>query len=197
MARRGTTLTRTDFLQCKPGDTLRVIGGKYEGHLAIFHSVKKKWIGVTVRRLRGFQISSNNPSKDSYIPTNLAPHNLKPAPDLDIAVDKGSKQEAPARTLRPSQPPLVASPTVLRLASGPEVNQKVKILTRLIKTLGIDHADTNFVNYTLDLLLLVRSDMVRMKENKPTVIQTLTRSLGTQHGGEWIDEESSEEEEIY
>jgi hypothetical protein len=77
------------------------------------------------------------------------------------------------------------------------VNQKVKILTCLINTLGIDHDDTNFVNYTLDLLLLVRSDMVRMKENKPTVIQTLTRSLGTQHGGEWIDEESSEEEEIY
>jgi hypothetical protein len=196
MARRGSTLTRNDFLQCKAGDTLRVIGGKYEGHLAIFHSVKKKWIGVTVRRLRGFQISSNNPSKDSFIPTNLAPHNLKPAPDLDATVE-GSKREAPVRNLRASQPPLVASPTVLRLASGPEVNQKVKILTRLIKTLGIDHADTNFVNYTLDLLLLVRSDMVRMKENKPTVIQTLTQSLGTQHGGEWIDEESSDEEEIY
>jgi hypothetical protein len=111
-------------------------------------------MGVTIRSLKGFQINSNNPSKDSYIPTNLAPHNLKPAPDLDVTVE-GSKQEAPVRTLRPSQPPLVASPTVLRLASGPEVNQKVKILTHLINTLGIDHADANFVNYTLDLLLLV------------------------------------------
>jgi hypothetical protein len=196
MARRGTSLTREDFLKCTPGDTLRVIGGKYEGHLAIFHAVKRKWVGVRVRQRKGLTLRSANPPLNAYKATTLPPHNLVPAPELDPTITT-TCQGPSTFPVRPVSPPAQPYPTVLRLASGPEINQKVKILTRLISTLGIDHTDENFVNYTLDLLLLVRSDMIRMKERRATVIQTLTRSLGTQHGGEWIDEESSDDEEIH
>jgi hypothetical protein len=194
MARRGMGLSREDFIKCKPGDTLKVIGGKYEGHLAILHSVKRRWVGVRVRRIKGLAPRSMEPPINAYISTTLPPHNLVPAPELDPALSTNSSG-VPVPRASPVPPPSRPYPTVLRLASGPEVNQKVKILTQMISSLGIDHEDETFVNYTLDLLLLVRSDMIRMKEGRATVVQTLTRSLGTQHGGEWIDEESSEDED--
>ena len=103
------------------------------------------------------------PPINAYISTTLPPHNLVPAPELDPALSTNSSG-VPVPRASPVPPPTRPYLTVLRLASGPEVNQKVKILTQMISSLGIDHEDETFVNYTLDLLLLVRSDMIRMKE---------------------------------
>eukprot|EP00978_Attheya_sp_CCMP212_P017378 scaffold46196_cov49-Attheya_sp.AAC.2 len=73
---------RNDFLKCAKGDSLHVIGGKYEGHLALFEEVKKSYIGVRVRNLKGLEAANHLAKPSSYSHTNLSPRNLCVAPEL-------------------------------------------------------------------------------------------------------------------
>eukprot|EP00978_Attheya_sp_CCMP212_P016267 scaffold42482_cov52-Attheya_sp.AAC.1 len=49
MTEKESGSVRNDFLSCTRGDSLHIVGGTYNGHLALFNEVKKAWIEVRDR----------------------------------------------------------------------------------------------------------------------------------------------------
>jgi hypothetical protein len=159
--------TRNDFLKSTKGDTLRVVGGKYEGHLALFQEVKKCYIGVRVRKVKGLGPANHLAKSTDYSHTNLAPHNLYPAPELS---DKERVARAfwERRTRQDIHPP-----TPLHLAIGPQIKQAFSDLHSIVARLSLDNSDEKFIKYTLDLALLIKGDLVRLAEGEATIVQTI------------------------
>jgi hypothetical protein len=170
--------TRDDFLTSTKGDTLRVVGGKYEGHLALFQEVKKRYIGVRVRKVKGLDPANHLARGSDYAYTNLAPHNLYPAPELS------DKEQVPrslwARRTREIYP---AAP--LHLARGPQVEQAFSDLHRIVTQLSLDNAGETFIEYTLDLALLIKGDLARLAAGDATLVQALVE-VGKEEGSKPI-----------
>eukprot|EP00978_Attheya_sp_CCMP212_P012361 scaffold30763_cov52-Attheya_sp.AAC.2 len=169
MTEKGSGNVRNDFLSCSRGDSLRITGGTYTGHLALFNSVKKAWIEVRVRKCPGVHRPADHMAGNKeYLTTYLPPFHLEKAPEL-------CSQDRLISALSQARHHIdVVPPVPLYLGSGSRVKRVFESIHALLDTLEIPSTDTDLIEYSLDLGQLVKIDLVKLSRGERTVVQRLT-----------------------
>jgi hypothetical protein len=188
MTEKGSGHVRNDFLSLTRGDYVRIVGGKFEGHLALFNSVKKAWIEVRVRKCPGWHRPNQLPvTHREYTTTYLPPFNLEPAPNM-------YNPDHIIASLNDEQRQLdVRAPSPLYMASGPRVSHAFAGVHDLLNTLNILSTDADLLEYSLSLAKLIKTDLIKLSRGEETAIQRITDTPSTTAGVNFIDSEDEDD----
>jgi hypothetical protein len=188
MTEKGSGNVRNDFLSATRGDPLRIVGGKFIGHLALFNSVKKAWIEVRVRNCPGWHRPANRPANHKdYTTTYLPPFNLEQAPDL-------CSQDRLIAALSAGRHHIdVVTPSPLFLASGHSVTPAFESIHALLDTLEISSTDTDLKEYSLSLAQLLKIDLIKLSRGEKTVVQRLTEPSPKADRVHYVESEDEED----
>jgi hypothetical protein len=162
---------RNDFLSCEVGDAIRIIAGKYEGHLGLFSAVKKTYIEVRVRKVAGYDPIISSHTDQHYIPSQyLSPSVLSLAKDLDDIANLQRDIDRMMVTQRN------APPAPLYLGSSPAIMMEHGKILETLTHLDMKNTDFDLVEYTLDLAKMVHDDILNIHNGRETFVAYLSRT---------------------
>eukprot|EP00978_Attheya_sp_CCMP212_P032913 scaffold130416_cov32-Attheya_sp.AAC.1 len=162
-------MTEKESFSYTRGDSLRIVGGTYNGHLALFNEVKKAWIEVRVRKCPGVHRPADHLAESKeYLTTYQPPFHLEKAPEL-------CSQDRLVAALSQARHHIdVVPPVPLFLGSGSRVQRAFENVHALLDTLEMPSTDTDLIEYSLALAQLVKVDLVKLARGERTVTQRLT-----------------------